>query len=307
MSKLPKHHYIPVLYLSQWARNGRFTEISRPAGRDRAESRGTGARGTGYVRGLYRLTGDNIPEELAEQVERKFMGTVDNLAKEALDIVLHNSHTNWTDKTRSAWARFVNGLIFRVPERVASARKFLEEFWLADFEKHKAKYDAQRAESAPDFLDYVIHDVNRDTLEFMMKQIDNVRIGTLLGRMRWRTIDVAPVGRPLFTSDRPVIMSNGLAYDDAHLLLPVSPTRLFLATQTAEMEQYFAYRIPRRELVKICNRHVVRRAQKYVWNIDDSELDFVRKHLSVEAHMDSLMWETVPSGGPDPKRPISRA
>lgn len=53
-----------------------------------------------------------IPEELAEHVERKFMGTVDNLAKDALNILLGTSKSGWTDKTRSAWARFVNGLIF---------------------------------------------------------------------------------------------------------------------------------------------------------------------------------------------------
>jgi hypothetical protein len=303
--KLPKHHYIPVLYLTQWAPNGRFKEFTRPPGRPRVESRPTGPRGTGYERGLYRLHSPAIPEDLAEQVERKFMGTVDRLAKDALDILLNNTNVKWNDKTRSAWARFVNGLIFRVPERVASARKFLQEFWQADFDGRKARYDAQKRPGDPEYVDYIPEAVNRETLEFLMIQIDDKRIGTLLGRMRWRTLDVTPVGRSLFTSDRPVIMSNGLGYDHSYLLLPLSPNRLFLATNTQAMEHYFANSLTRRELVKKCNRHVVRRAQKYAWNVDDSELEFVRKHLSAESDMDALFWDAAPNRSSQPNKPQS--
>jgi uncharacterized protein DUF4238 len=285
---------MPVLYLKQWAANGRFTEFSRPDGRDRVERRGTGAKGTGYQRGLYRLHTPGIPEDLAEHVERKFMGTVDNRARDALDILLNKTNVKWNDRTRSAWAMFVNGLIFRVPERVAPVRDFLTKFWQADFDRHKAQYDAQKGPADPEFHDYIPEAISRETLQFIMRQINDESIGRLLARMRWRNIDVAPVGRPLFTSDRPVIMSNGLAYPDSHLLLPISPTRIFLATNTPAMESQFANVIPRRELVKMCNRHVVRRAQKYAWNTDDSEIEFVRKHLSAEAEMDRLFWEEPP-------------
>ena len=68
----PKHHYVPVLYLSQWADgNGRLYEFSRPAGRSDVSARPTSPRGTGYERGLYHLTG--VPEDVAEAVERKFI------------------------------------------------------------------------------------------------------------------------------------------------------------------------------------------------------------------------------------------
>jgi hypothetical protein len=79
-TKLPKHHYIPVLYLSQWADgNGRLYEFSRPNGRSEVSVRPTGPKGTGYDRGLYRLTG--VPEDVSEAVERKFMAQVDILTE----------------------------------------------------------------------------------------------------------------------------------------------------------------------------------------------------------------------------------
>jgi Protein of unknown function (DUF4238) len=208
---LPKHHYIPVLYLKQWAVNGRFTEFSRPAGHNRVEPRGTGPRGTGYKRGLYRIMTEGLPEELAERVERQFMQTVDNLAKDALDIILANAHDRWTLKT---------------PERVETARRYLEDFWLDDYDRHEAEYNADKGKDDPDFLDYVIDSIGRRTLEFTVNQIDNMNIGRLLNSMQWRTADVSMAGRPPFTSDRPVIYSNGLAHANSHLVLPVSPTCL---------------------------------------------------------------------------------
>jgi Protein of unknown function (DUF4238) len=107
-TKLPKHHYILVLYLSQWAGgNGRLCEFSRPNGRSEVSVRPTGPKGTGYERGLYRLTG------VSEAVERKFMAQVDSLAKKTLDLLLGEDTPAWTVPSRSAWSRFVTGLIFR--------------------------------------------------------------------------------------------------------------------------------------------------------------------------------------------------
>ncbi len=51
--------------------------------------------------------------------------------------------------------------------------------------------------------------------------------------MRWMATGVSGA-EPLayLTSDRPVIMTNGLAHTEAHIALPISPTAFFLATRT---------------------------------------------------------------------------
>jgi hypothetical protein len=41
---------------------------------------GTSPEGTDYQRGLYRLKG--VPDDVAKMVEHRFMGKVDNLAKD---------------------------------------------------------------------------------------------------------------------------------------------------------------------------------------------------------------------------------
>ncbi len=63
------------------------------------------------------------------------MAQVDNLAKDALDLLLSDKHIDWTIKTRSAWSRFINGFLFRVPERVVDAQRALEDHWLDHYEE----------------------------------------------------------------------------------------------------------------------------------------------------------------------------
>jgi hypothetical protein len=289
--KLPKHHYIPVLYLSQWVDgDGRLYEFSRPNGRSEVSARPTGPKGTGYERGLYRLTG--VPDDVSEAVERKFMAQVDSLAKKTLDVLLGEDTPAWTVPSRSAWSRFVTGLIFRNPERVRESRRFLEDFWLRDYDERVEEYNRQKAANGPDFIDYIASSAERVGLRFTMDQIDNTTIGTRINEMEWWTIDVTSVGRKLFTSDRPVILEHGLAHPHSYLLLPISPTRIFLATNTREQANNLRA-IPPRQLVKSVNKHIIRRAQRYGWGTDKSELSFVKKHLSQEAHLDMDFFRTV--------------
>ena len=303
--KLPKHHYIPVLYLKQWTVDGRLIEFSRPF--SRVEPRPTAPKGTGYKRGVYRLR--QSAGEVAEFVEREFMAQVDNLAKDALDLHLGSEpHPTWTLKTRSAWSRFINAFMFRVPERVAEAKKALEDYWLDNYEKRFAEYNRIKKPGDPEFIDFMIRAIDRGTLDAVMAQIDSQRIGTLLNSMRWFTLSVKKSGRTLFTSDRPIIMTNGLAYPHSHLVMPISPTRLFAATNTEEEENKLRS-IPQRELAKHANRHVVRRAQSYVWHQNTGELEFVRKHMSEEADIDRDFFLNPPASGsqPRPSRLLSRS
>jgi hypothetical protein len=134
--KLPKHHYIPVFYLREWANDGgRLVEFSRPTGKE-VQPRLTAPKGTGYVRRLYRL--NHLSGDAAEAFERFFFSLVDNLAKDNLDILLDRRRVPFDGRRRSAWSCFVLGMFFRNPERLASARKYIEDFTLDNYEQDKA-------------------------------------------------------------------------------------------------------------------------------------------------------------------------
>lgn len=279
-NKLPKHHYIPVFYLREWVGpDGRIAEFSRPTGQD-VKSRPTGPKHTGYVRGLYRFEGTT--EEASEAFERLFFGQVDSLAKKALDIHLGRAPVNWNAENRSAWSRFIIGLLFRNPERIFGLRKYIEDIALANFENHQKEYEAQAKKGDPPFLDYLVRKVAFDSLEWTQTIMGSEKIGLHLNHMRWTVRDVSDSGIKLFTSDRPVVMTNGLVGEQAHLVIPICPTKAFIACNTEKMEAELlsASSI---NFAKGLNRQILRYAQKYAWNVDGQFLNRAKEHLAVEA------------------------
>jgi hypothetical protein len=280
MTKLPKHHYVPVFYLREWAGDdGRLAEFSRPTDAD-VKSRPAGPKGTGYVRGLYRFEG--ATEEAAEAFERLFFGHVDSLAKQALDIHLGRGRKEWTGDSRSAWSRFVIGMLYRNPERIASLRKYIEDIALDSYEAGQAEYEAQMSEGDPSFLDYLVKKVAYDALDWTTTIMNNEKIGLHLNHMRWSVRDVSDSGLKLFTSDRPVLMTNGLVGERAHLVMPISPSKAFVACNSEAMErEVLGYTST--IFAKGCNRNILRYAQKYAWNTDDQFINRANEHLAIDA------------------------
>jgi hypothetical protein len=289
---LPHHHYIPVFYLKGWTTPGsRLHEFSRQYG-SIVRARPTSPVGTGYEPGLYRLHG--VPDELAEEFERKFFGQVDNMANEALQILLGKSNRAWTPRLRKSWAIFLAGTLFRVPERVRSARVAVEDDWLNNYDQRIAEYEAWKTPEHPDFLEYIVTVSSRATMLMVEMVIDHPVIRPFIEGMRWFVIDCGGAGHRLFTSDRPIAMSNGLEQSAGYIAMPISPTRVFVACNTVEQEQ-FMRSIPPRELVKQLNRHVIRRAARYAWNTDKDEITFVDKHLSKDHWMDIEYFDSPPN------------
>jgi hypothetical protein len=175
MNKLPKHHYVPVFYLREWAGDdGRLAEFSRPTG-EGVKSRPAGPKGTGYVRGLYRF--DGTTEEAAEAFERLFFGHVDSLAKQALDIHLGRSQAEWDGDSRSAWSRFIIGMLYRNPERIATLRKYIEDIALDTYEAGRVEHEAKMKHGGPPYLDYLVKKITFDAIEWTQTIMNNEKVG----------------------------------------------------------------------------------------------------------------------------------
>jgi hypothetical protein len=292
MTKLPKHHYIPVFYLREWAGpDGRLAEFSRPTGHE-VKARPAGPKGTGYVRGLYRF--DAASEEAAEAFEKLFFDHVDSLAKKALDIQLDRAPAKWNADSRSAWSRFIIGMLYRIPERVATVRKYIEDIALDTYEQGQIEYEAQAKDGDPSYLDYLVKKVTFDAIEWTQTIMNNGKVGLHLNHMRWAVRDISDSGVKLFTSDRLVLMTNGLVGERAHLVMPISPTRAFIACNSEAMEaELFGY--SSMMFAKGCNRNILRFAQKYAWNTDDQFINRANEHLGVETEAGEAFFLAQPN------------
>ena len=104
------------------------------------------------------------------------------------------------------------------------------------------------------------------------------RVVRVLASLKWQTVTVNTAKYPLLTSDRPVIMSNGLFGQDTHIVLPISPRRLFIATKNDETFQSIVS-VPTDVLAETVNNQVAQQAYKFVYGVDDQQLRFVAKRL----------------------------
>jgi hypothetical protein len=114
---------------------------------------------------------------------------------------------------------------------------------------------------------------------FLRGIIDSANVGAYLNGMRWSvlTIEDDPI-HPFLTSDRPVIMSDGIKYANSFVIVPLSPASLFVAVNTPQHEQHIQS-MPLNDLIREVNGTVCKQAQKYVYSTDDRQLRFVQNRL----------------------------
>jgi hypothetical protein len=96
--------------------------------------------------------------------------------------------------------------------------------------------------------------------------------------MAWVSSALNQAKQTLLTSDRPVIMTNGLMHDEAHIVLPISPRAFFLAYRTEAVFHQIAVR-SQDELAWQINDYVTRQAIDFVYAIDDSQTVFIQKRF----------------------------
>ena len=290
MSKKGRHHYIPVFYLKQWAEdNGQVCEFSKPY--DRVKPRRTHPDGTGYYDGLNTVEG--LPPDEAQFLEEVFFKIADDAAARALRILFTPSPWSLTRVERSGWSRFILSLMIRNPQ---SVRKH-KEVALALFRKVLSRIEESYARDhgpndPPTYAEYArIHGPNpegRTIVRVLQSLFDNAEIGRQINSMRWLVLSARFPRFPLLTSDRPVLITNGIGLPNAKIILPISPSHIFLATNNAETENKIRAVWRSGDAIPAINDRVASQSRKYVYGTDDKQLSFVSKRLGLSHTADPL-------------------
>jgi hypothetical protein len=222
-----KHHYIPVCYLKQWANTDDrlLCEYKLIPGIG-VKPRRSSPTGTGYKFDLYRVEG--VPENVAHDLEKKFMHLVDTYASQSIEKIVAGSISGWTSDLRSAWVRFIMSLLFRNPETVAMLSAHVVDMWRTTVQQLEPDYAKRRKPDHPPTLKEY-YELNLpgapqiDAARFLADTIDNGRIGPTIFGMKWARIDLTRSTVQLLTSDRPIDMPFGLGDQKAYIAIPVAP------------------------------------------------------------------------------------
>ena len=291
------------IYLRKWrAQDGKITEYTKPhtelvAKRVKAES-------TGFAERLYELQ-ENEPA-IAQQVEEKFFKPIDTWASASLDLLERSgNNAKWDDHHRSAWSRFIISLLLRCPEDISLFR----DAWNAEFiktdNKSENSYIKKRETDDPKTLSEFLNKLSRSTKErnifhVLNTLIDNERIGKTINDMIWHVIDLSERAHKLLTSDRTVIRTN-LIEENAHIVLPISPRRLFIACNDEGFLRKIVA-VDHDKLVRECNRQTVESAVRFVYGIDDFQQKFIANRFGKTKQVRIIEQIAERRGWPDQVR-----
>lgn len=279
MSTPRDHHFIPVFYLKKWAGpDGKFIEC-RPY-QVKFHIKRVGPRATGFARDLYAFP--DLPAELAQFLESKFLARTDELAALVHTNLLAGDAAPWTPETRSAWSRFAINFLIRHPQPFAEIRAVAHDCWLKPDNITQQEYEKlKKPEDPPTFERWVLaqgnHLADQIRIRLIQGVLDNELAGTRLNAMAWNVLDLSKSKFRLLTSDWPLYREiNG---DDILFALPISPTALFTAVTRQATFQKMQRDNPDL-VVRHINTGVVSAARLYVYASDESQERFVRNRMS---------------------------
>lgn len=268
-----KHHYIPKFYTKRWTDDrGLLCQFD-------LHPRGVAAKrrspdGVGFKHNLYSIPG--VPPDISEYLEDKFFRDADQGASDALDRLIARDLDGMSDKAKSAWARFIMGLLQRTPEKV----EWLGKVWAGMHAEAVA--DAIRISEeqgiSPGDMGNLENSVAVSFARVLQQLMDLPNLGRLIVNMRWAVLQLHEHKR-LMTSDRPVVLLNGVEQEDALIAVPLSPSHIFLAANKIEILRNIA-QLPVKQISSQLNHSVVAQAQRYVYAVDDSQFRFVAKHIA---------------------------
>lgn len=273
-----KHHYIPVFYSREWTgADGRLCEYTRPYREVKPQWKHPDA--TGYVRGLYTVPG-NEPG-VSEYIEQHFFRITDNGAAVVAQQLRAGGPIDWFNMDRSSWSRFIISLMLRNPEYVARMAAEVITFYAQP--DNNEKYEEIRKPGDPQtFEDYLTstahHPAGRMSAYALQTIIDSPTMGGHLNKMRWSLVTFKNEKHTLLTSDRPIIMTNGLVGPEDHLALPIGPRKLFVATNNIETENRIRT-IDASVMMAQVNDRIASQARRCVYGLDNTQLRFIEKRL----------------------------
>ena len=148
------------------------------------------------------------------------------------------------------------------------------------------EYESIRKEADPKlFSDYLrarpVQEQKRHFFNLYLSMFNSKPTGDFINNMKWRFWRVETDDYEFYTSDRPIVKTNGLRSPRGHLLIPVAPNFVFLAASSDEVFRDIISLKPKL-LIKEANRIVVGGAVKFAYSTKDDCGKFMRNNFGTK-------------------------
>jgi hypothetical protein len=276
-----KNHYIPKTYLRRWtADDGKLCQhIRTPDGRIAA--RRVYPAETGYAVDLYTLS--DLPEEHRHFVETVLFKRVDQDAATGLDLYLSNDiNAGVTAEKISGWSRFLMSLLHRQPAKIASLKAMAQERFEAIIPEMRAEWGQHPERETTTFDEYIEQGgaaISATLFANVLAMICNsANIGQHMNNMVKSVVTIEEP-KHFLTCDNPIKLFTPLEGDEAHILLPISPRKLFVAANHQDIVDRLFDRLRHDDMVEQLNEDTIRKAYLYVYDTHEDETGLVAHHF----------------------------
>lgn len=260
MSFPENHHYNPQFYLRNWSKkDGLVPYFTRRNGK--VVKSFVSPKKTGFVKGLYSFK--NVPKEQQEVLETNFFTPeVDTKAAPILKKLLENGISSLERKERILWTRFLISARVRVPDVVNQ----LKADGIAEIQRQTTGDDPEN--------DWIIpENIGLTVLPRLITDPEHTKI---IAEMAWWIEDFSGANVSLLTSDRPIWASTGLKKPRCLVAFPLSPKKLFCASNTQDYFRAMESLSPN-EVVRRSNRTIASQAKEFVYG--EAEVSFIEGRL----------------------------
>ena len=260
VSEPTRHHYIPEFYLLRWTVNGELWRFLRPRGpTSDLHARRVAPKAIGFASNLYTYP---RPEDLRDRqtIEANFLQKIDSKGAASLRKLENGELATEDDKVHIV--QFILSLIHRTPRRIEFLQNELRNRMSNDLDPKRLPDEFFRHSALNVFTDLVASDVMiSELIRFSMffVAIENNQHGFM-------------------TSDRPIIISDGLHRKHSFVMLPIGPSKLLILAKNNDVPNAFASQ-PAGKLVTAVNDAVVVQAEAIAIGNKLSDRRFIKKRL----------------------------
>ena len=233
-----RHHYIPQFLLRPWANstNDRRIEVFRLDLAHLPSSRHT-PKYTGYQDNLYALTREEVAGMEQHAVEKSFLAQVDNFAADVRDKLIDEGFETLSLNERKDWVIFLMSLRLRQPNIIDMLRQDAEEQLRANLAEQPNEYEELAGVNDPSTLEEWTEReypglIENFGLSIFAGLVNNRNIGNKILNMKWWLWDFSDTEHDLLIADHPCIFTSGIDESNLVVVLPITPKKAFMATQS---------------------------------------------------------------------------
>jgi hypothetical protein len=276
-----EHHFVPRFLLEQWHTppDSKLSSF-RWAGTNLVSHRYK-AKSVAKERHLYSLSRSS--DEPDVQLEKNFWGPqVDDPAATVHAKMLREGPNALQRGDRMIWARFLVGLMLRVPGMVRRIRERGREVLSAGLDEAPEDYLEVRGVATERPLREWVETHMPDALDdlgvmTLPQLVFSEKLNPVLLKATWGIRSVHLARFDLLMGDRPLTVAGALGASFL-VALPISPTKIFLAlNDPGTLEN-----VQKRDadaFVRDSNLSMVTAAETYVYSTGQAQTTFIAKHL----------------------------